>query len=118
MHELIEGLNGVEVIVDDFVVVGYGDSLQAASKDHDKSLSVFLQRCDERGVHLNIDKLKLRMREVPFIGHVATSQGLRADPAKVRAIRQMPRPENGRRAAYPGNGSVPQQISAPIGRYY
>ena len=94
MHELIERLNGVEVIADDFVVVGYGDSLQAASKDHDKSLSVFLQRCEERGVRLNIDKLKLRMREVPFIGHVATSEGLRADPAKVRAIRQMSRPEN------------------------
>ena len=89
MHELIEGLNGVEVIADDFVVVGCGDSLQAASKDHDKSLSVFLQRCEERGVHL-----KLRMREVPFISHVATSEGLRADPAKVRPIREMPRPEN------------------------
>ena len=32
MHELIEGLNGVEVIADDFVVVGYGDSLEAASQ--------------------------------------------------------------------------------------
>ncbi|XP_022780597.1 uncharacterized protein K02A2.6-like [Stylophora pistillata] len=71
MHELIEGLNEVEVIVDDFVVVGYGDSLEAASKDHDKSLLAFLQRCEERGIHLNSDKLKLRMREVPFIGHVA-----------------------------------------------
>ena len=30
------------------------------------------------------------MREVPFIGHVATSEGLRADPAKVRAIRECP----------------------------
>ena len=94
MHELIEGLNGLEVIADDFVVVGYGDSLQAASKDHDKSLSVFLQRCEERGVHLNIDKLKLKMREVPFIGHVATSEGLQADPAKVRAVHEMPRLEN------------------------
>ena len=26
MHELIEGLRGVEVIADDFVVVGYGES--------------------------------------------------------------------------------------------
>jgi len=65
------------------MIVGYGDSLQAASKDHDKSLSVFLQRCEDRGVHLNIDKLQPRMREVPFIGHVATSEGLPADPAKV-----------------------------------
>ena len=34
------------------------------------------------------------MKEVPFISHVATSEGLRADPAKVRAIREMPQPEN------------------------
>lgn len=90
MHELIEGLNGVEVIADDFVVVGCGDSLQAASKDHDNSLSAFLQRCEERGIHLNSDKLQLRMRAVPFIGHVATTEGFRADPAKVQAILEIP----------------------------
>ena len=50
--------------------------IQAASKDHDKSLLAFLQRCEERGIHLNSDKLKLRMRDVPFIGHVATSEDL------------------------------------------
>ena len=80
MHELIEGRNGVEVIADGFIVVGYGDSLQAAFEDHDKSFSAFLQRCEERGMQ-NSEKLKLRMRKVPFIGHVATSEGLRADQA-------------------------------------
>lgn len=55
---------------------------------------MFLQRCEERGVHLNSDMFKLSMREVPFIGHVVASEGLRADLAKVRAIREMPRPEN------------------------
>ena len=29
------------------------------------------------------------MKEVPFIGHVATGEGLRPDPSKVRAIREM-----------------------------
>ena len=89
-HELIEGLNGVEIIADGFVVVGYGGSLQAASKDHDKSLSAFLQS----GIHLNRDKLQLKVREVPFIGHVATSEGLRTNPAKVRAVNEMPRPDS------------------------
>ena len=90
MHELIEGLRGVEVIADDFVVVGYGESWQSAIKDHDRNLLSFLQRCDERGVHLNSDKLQLRRKEVPFIGHVTTGEGLRPDPCKVRAIREMP----------------------------
>ena len=94
MNELIEGLKGVEVIADDFVVVGYGTSSEAAVKDHDRNLVAFLERCDTRGVRMNADKVKLRMTEVPFIGHVATEKGLCADPAKVRAIIEMPPPEN------------------------
>ena len=43
---------------------------------------------------MNSDKLQLRMKEVPFIGHVATGEGLRADPSKVRAIREMPSAKN------------------------
>ena len=55
MHELIVGLRGVEVIADDFVVVGNGESWQSAIKDHNRNPLSFLQRCDERGVHLNSD---------------------------------------------------------------
>ena len=76
-----EGLRGVEVIADDFVVVSYGESWQSAIKDHDRNLLSFLRRCDERGVYLNSDKLQLRMKEVPCIGHVATGKGLHTDPS-------------------------------------
>ena len=31
MHQLVEGLSGVEVIADAFVVVGFGDSKKDAS---------------------------------------------------------------------------------------
>ena len=92
MHELIEGLNGVEVIADDFVTVGFGDTLETAILDHDQNLKAFLQRCEERKVRLNAEKLQLRKQEVPFIGHVATGEGLCADPGKVRAITEMPPP--------------------------
>ena len=92
IHELIQGLRGVEVVADDFVVVGFGDTLQAAVKDHDRNLEEFLQRCTARGVKLNSNKVSLRKQEVPFIGHVATDKGLRADPGKVQAITEMPRP--------------------------
>ena len=71
MNQLIEGLRGVEVIADDFVVVDYGESWHSAIKDHDRNLA-FLERCDVRGVNLNSDMLQIRMKDVPFIGHVAT----------------------------------------------
>ena len=92
MHELIEGLQGVEVIADDFVTVGFGDTLEKATSDHDRNLEAFLQRCRDRGLKLNPEKIQLCKQEVPFIGHVATGQGLCVDPAKVQAILAMPPP--------------------------
>lgn len=92
MHELIEGLSGIEVIADNFIVIGCGSTLEEANVDHDKVLMAFLERCKEQGVKLNTDKLNLRMTEVPLIGHNAMDKGLRVDPAKVRAISEMPAP--------------------------
>ena len=92
MHELIEGLQGVEVIADDFMTVGYGKSQEEAVRNHDVNLTAFLQRCADRGIKLNPEKVKLRLREVPFIGHIASDKGLAVDPTKVRAIVEMPPP--------------------------
>ncbi len=86
MHELVEDLEGVEVVADDFVVVGFGVSQEEASDNHDLHLN------EEKNVKLNEEKLKLRQTEVPFIGHVATAEGLLVDPHKVRAIEEMPPP--------------------------
>ena len=75
MHELIEGLMGIEVVADDFIAVGHGETFEEATKDHDKMLLEFLKRCEERNVRLNPEKLKLRQSQVLFIGHMATDQG-------------------------------------------
>ena len=73
MHELIEGLEGIEVIADDFVIVGYGKTQEEATLSHDRNLIAFLKRCEERGVKLAAEKMKLRRSSVPFIGHVASA---------------------------------------------
>ena len=38
MHQLIEGLQGIEVIVNYFVEIGCGDSYEDVLLDHDKNL--------------------------------------------------------------------------------
>ena len=76
MHEVTEGLQGVKVVADDLVVVRFGDTMKVASRDHDQNLDAVLQRCKERGLKLNDKKVRLRLTEVPFIGHVATAEGL------------------------------------------
>ena len=37
-HEFIEGRDGVEVVMDDFLVVGYGDTVEEAMKNHNRNL--------------------------------------------------------------------------------
>ena len=86
MHKLIEGLNGTEVIADDFLI------FRSNVREHDTNLHMFLKRCEERNVVLNFDKLQLRQDNVPFIGHVATAEGLKAALEKVNAILHMPQP--------------------------
>ena len=92
MNEVIEGLPGVEVIADDFLVCGFGETHEAAIKNHDENLCLLLQRARERGLKLNKEKIKLRLTKVPFIGHLLTPEGLAPDPAKIQAVLSMPTP--------------------------
>jgi len=39
MHELIEGLEGVEAVAGDFVVIVFGDTMEEVTANHDKALS-------------------------------------------------------------------------------
>ncbi|XP_035700303.1 uncharacterized protein K02A2.6-like [Branchiostoma floridae] len=92
LDQTLEGLAGVKPVVDDILVWGEGETLAEATSDHDRNLRSLMQRCRERNLKLNPDKVKLREQEVPFHGHLITSQGLKLDPSKVTAITKMPRP--------------------------
>ena len=94
MHELIEGLSGVKVIADDFALVSFGESMENAIQDHDQNLENFLQCCEEKHAQLNCEKIQLHKTEVPFIEHVASGEGLKIHPDKVRAILEIPDPED------------------------
>ena len=51
-----------------------------------------MQRCEEHNVKLNPDKVQFKQDKVPFIGYVATKDGLCVDPKKVKVILEMPVP--------------------------
>lgn len=92
LTQALEGLQGVHIIADDVLITGEGETLEMVSKDHDRKLRLFLDRCRDRNIKLNADKFRLRQNKVPYIGHLHTSEGLKVDPEKVRAINEMPRP--------------------------
>ena len=53
-----------------------------------------LERARAVNLKLNKKKLKLRLSEVRYKGHLLTSEGLRPDPEKIRAIAEMPKPQD------------------------
>ena len=94
LDQNLEGLPGVHRIFDDLLITGKGDTLLAASQDHDRNLRNLLERCQERNIKLNREKFMFKCSQVPFIGHLLTNEGLKPDPQKVEAICNMPRPED------------------------
>ena len=85
-QQVLEGLPGVLTIHDDILLYGEGNTYKEASRDHDAKLHKLMMRCREQNVKLNKDKMKLRLDQVPYIGHLLTSQGLKPDPEKVKAL--------------------------------
>ncbi len=92
MNQALDGLNGIVNIADDILVYGVGETKEVATKDHDTKLVNLLNRCRDCGIALNPDKLKLRLAEVEFMGHILTGDGVKIDPEKVEAIVKMPAP--------------------------
>jgi len=94
LEDALNGLENVQPIYDDILIHGSGDTIEEATADHDRKLCDFLQRCREKGVKFNKDKLKFRQEEVTFMGHTISAAGLKADATKIDAIINMPTPKN------------------------
>ena len=92
LQKCLEDLPGVKVIIDDIIAVGYGDTDSEALLNHDQNVVRLLERAKQVHLKLNKNKVKLRQAEVKFMGHVISRDGLKPDPDKVTAIKNMPKP--------------------------
>ncbi|KAL1277849.1 hypothetical protein QQF64_024522 [Cirrhinus molitorella] len=86
--QMIEGLEGVVNIIDDLLV--WGDTIE----EHDQRLLKLLKRARENNLKLNRNKCKIRMREIKYIGHILSANGLKPDEEKIKAVTQLPAPES------------------------
>jgi len=91
-HELAEDLQGIEVMADDFLCCGFGQTRDEAVRDHDKNFKALLKKARAKNLKLNKKKLKLRLDDVDYMGHILSRMGVKIDPKKVEAITKMPRP--------------------------
>lgn len=84
------GLQNVELFVymDDVVI--YADSLE----DHTRKLLNLFDRLDKANLTLQPEKCIFLRKEVNYLGHVITQEGVKPDPKKVEAVRKFPCPRN------------------------
>ena len=84
MREIVKGLNGVVKIADDVLVFGVG------KENFQNNVFAFLDRCMEKDLHLNPDKIQIDVLSVPFFGQTITKQDLKMDYKKWEVIQQWP----------------------------
>ena len=88
MQEILKNLEGQECQMDDILVFG------ETQEEHDKNLDAVLNTLQDANVTLNPDKCLFSQSEVRFLGHLVGKDGIRVDPAKVAAIREMAEPSD------------------------
>ena len=92
LNDTIFDLPGVFAVADDLIVIGRGVTHQNALIDYDANLHKLYERCREKHIMLNDEKVDMRKTEITFIGHLITKEGIQAGPTKITAIRGMPSP--------------------------
>ena len=63
-------------------------------EEYDKRLEAVLQRIQSAGVTHNPEKCEFSKDQLKFLGHIIDKDGVRANPAEVRAILDLPPPSN------------------------
>ena len=92
LQEKLADLEGVEVIRDDIIVMGFGETQEQAVCNHDENLLKLLERTRKVNLLLNSKKMEMKKCEVKFMGHLISKDGPKPDPAKVKAVEEMPQP--------------------------
>ena len=82
MAQVLSGLSGVVYYIDDILVTG------RTREEHSKNLRAVLQRIKEHGLRLKKSKCQFFTKELEFLGHSITSEGVK--PIKSRVFWRLP----------------------------
>ena len=81
---------------DQFVVVFIDDILVYSkdAQDHEQHLRMVLQILREKKLFAKLIKCEFWLKEVSFLGHIVSAEGIRVDPIKIEEIVNWKPPRN------------------------
>lgn len=88
ISEMVRDLEGCEAIIDDILIWGKD------RQEHDQRLKAVMNRIRDYNLKLSPEKCQFRKDHIAYVGHVFTSAGIQPDPEKIRAVKDMPAPQN------------------------
>ena len=82
--------------LDQFVVVFIDDILVYSkyAHEHEHHLRIVLQTLRENQLFAKLSKCDFWIKEVSFLGHIVSADGIRVDPAKIKAVVNWKPPRN------------------------
>ncbi|CAK1588892.1 unnamed protein product [Parnassius mnemosyne] len=88
MECLLAGIEGIIFLLDDILITG------KSKVQHEQRLMAVLQRLDDAGLSVQMNKCEFFKDEISYLGHVIDKTGVRKSPEKVKTILEAPKPNN------------------------
>ncbi|GBM70265.1 Retrovirus-related Pol polyprotein from transposon 17.6 [Araneus ventricosus] len=89
METVLRGLSSEACLVylDEIIIVG------RTFEEHLNNLRKVFQRLQKANLKLSPKKCRFFQKEVTYLGHVISAEGVKTDPGKIKAVVDWPRPE-------------------------
>ena len=90
-------MNGIfRNYLDKFVIVFLDDILiySNSEEEHEHHLRLVLHVLREHQLYAKLSKCSFYQKQIHYLGHIISEQGIAIDPKKIEAIRRWPTPRN------------------------
>ena len=88
MSALLDGMNGVDAIMDDILV--HGRNIE----EHDARLDAVIRIINDSGLKLDPRKCVFRQTELTYFGHLIGGNSIKPNPDRVEVLLKLSRPNN------------------------
>ena len=80
--------------LDKFVVVFIDDILvySATTEEHEQNLRVVLEKLRQNQLYAKFIRCEFWLKEVAFLGHILTIEGVAVNPARIEAVKEWKQP--------------------------